>query len=274
MARLTRIALGVIVPMVLLLYLIQDKLIYHPRPYPAAMVIPAEIEALPYATAQGQQLAFYRGPAAPERMWVVFGGNASLALEWYHLIAEAKDPSAGFLLIDYPGYGTCGGKPSPSTMRANADGALAALAERQGRPLADLERHLRVLGHSLGAGVALDFARGHPCERAVLVAPFTSLRDMAWRTVGWPLNWLLKANLDNRARIRELLARESPPGIVIYHGDADEVIPVAMGRELARLFPAIVYHEARGSTHNRINDDQRPALLAEISLPDTAVHGP
>jgi pimeloyl-ACP methyl ester carboxylesterase len=39
--------------------------------------------------------------------------------------------------------------------------------------------------------------------------------------------------------------------VTIVHGDADEVVPVAMGRALAQAFPAMItYHELSGATHS------------------------
>jgi pimeloyl-ACP methyl ester carboxylesterase len=41
--------------------------------------------------------------------------------------------------------------------------------------------------------------------------------------------------------------------VTIFHGTADEVIPVSMGRELAAAHPGVVtLHEAAGQDHNFI----------------------
>ena len=46
------------------------------------------------------------------------------------------------------------------------------------------------------------------------------------------------------------------------HGDADEVVPVAMGRALAQTFPAMItYHELPGVTHNLL--ERAAPLLAQ-----------
>src|SRR5690606_8547888 len=85
---------------------------------------------------------------------------------------------------------------------------------------------LGVVGHSLGAAAALQFAAEHPVDRVVVVAPFTSTMDMARRMVGPIFAHLLHHRFDNRARLRELAARETPPRVLLLHGDNDPVIPV------------------------------------------------
>jgi pimeloyl-ACP methyl ester carboxylesterase len=255
--------LSVIAVGVLLLFLFQDKLIYMPHPY-ASAVLPPGFEALRFTTAEGEQTAYARIPTGvPARICVLFGGNAALALDWASLVDEARDPEAAFLLIDYPGYGACAGKASPATIDAAAEGAFVAFAARLGESPVRLEQRLRVFGHSLGAAAALQFACAHPVDQVVLVSPFTSLRDMARRTAGWPLCWLLRHNFDNRARLRELATRPRPPRVVIIHGDADQVVPIAMGRELAALVPGSAFHAIPGADHNTVVDhvaDLLPAL--------------
>ena len=250
---------------VLLLFLFQDKLIYLPHPY-ASGALPPGIEALRFTTAAGSQTAFARvptgSPTTITRVCVLFGGNAALALDWAGLIDELHDPRAAFLLVDYPGYGACDGKASPATIDAAAEAAFIALADRLGETPAALEPHLSVFGHSLGAAAALQFACHHPVQQVVLVSPFTSLRDMARRTAGWPLCWLLRANFDNRARMRELASRQQPPRVIVVHGDADEVVPIAMGREIAALMPGSTFHAVHGADHNSVVDHVSALLVA------------
>jgi pimeloyl-ACP methyl ester carboxylesterase len=250
-----------IIPL-LALFWFQDRLIYFPQPYPPN-AMPKGFEALRFATASGQQTAFlHRAAGRPARVWVMFGGNAALALDWVDLVAAMKDPEAAVLLVDYPGYGACEGKASPRAIGESSEAAFVAFAAALGESPLALESRLHVLGHSLGAAAALQFAVNHSPERVVLLSPFTSLRDMARLSVGWPLCWILKGNFDNRARLRELAARPRPPKVTILHGEADEVIPVAMGRELAGLVPGASFRALPDMDHNSIVADSSDLLQA------------
>ena len=234
--------------------------LYHPHPYRAnyRQLLSTGVIELPFKTNAGRQTAFYVPPhnwlGAPDRIWVVFCGNGSLALDW--LPVTARDQSAGdaFLLVDYPGYGKSEGWPNIPNTRSAADGALVALAARLGVESTSLEPRLDTMGHSLGAAVALDFASHHPqVRRIILLAPFTSLREEAAFFVGSPLSHLLKANYDNRAALRQLAQRRPPPRVVIFHGLQDGMIPSGMGRELAAEFPDFVtFRGIPEATHDSV----------------------
>lgn len=240
-----------------LLVLAQRRLIYFPRPYPADLPPAANTVPLEFSTEQGRQTAFYLPPAQspPDgriNLWLVCGGNGSLALDWLELLTDFPEPAAAFLLLDYPGYGRCQGRPGPEAITESIDLALAALAARLGQPVGELTGNLKVLGHSLGAAAVLLHAGRRPVRQMVLIAPFTSLRDMATMLVGPLLSRTLLHDYDNRARLREVLARDVPVPITIIHGSHDKIVPAAMGRELAALSPRIVYHEIDRGDHNYI----------------------
>ena len=243
-----------------ILFFGQHKIIWYPHPYGPTykLALPKNAVELNYTTSQGKQCAFYLPPPAasssgPERVWVLFVGNGSLALDWTDFAASDPDKRDGFLLIDYPGYGRCEGSAEPENIEESADHAVATLAGHLQMQPEELETKLNVFGHSIGAAAALQFAAHHPVRRVILLSPFTSLRDMARRAIGWPLCWLLRHNFDNRARLAELAARPSPPQVTIFHGTEDTMIPMKMGRSLASMFPKIAtFHEVPGATHDSI----------------------
>src|SRR5690606_23658858 len=92
----------------------------------------------------------------PATLWILFSGNASLALHWTDVVRKAPDTNAGYLLIEYPGYGESEGKPNPSTIAEATEAAIVALAEHFNVDQSILEgRKIRLLGYSLGAAIAL-----------------------------------------------------------------------------------------------------------------------
>jgi pimeloyl-ACP methyl ester carboxylesterase len=277
---------GFLVLIVALLLGCQRRLIYFPRRYAPdelRLARGALIE-VPYTTAAGRQTAFYVPPREggddpgsarggdvkregvgerPDRLWVVFGGNAAQALSWLDFVEAYPDKRTAFLLVDYPGYGVNAGRPTRASI---VESGVAALAAARGQFKFDAATSpsvsLGLLGHSIGAAAALELAVRDRPDRIVLVSPFTSMMAMARRSVGWPLCRLLFDRFDNEARLAELAARSPRPAVVILHGTADDIVPRRMGEALAAAYPGwIVFHPVLGGDHNWIIDAHRDAIF-------------
>jgi uncharacterized protein len=247
---------GGVALLALLLFLMQDQMIYHPRPYALAVLqqLPTGLVAL--RDREGSLVGFYRPPhdgGTPTRLWLCFGGNGDQALRWDDFAEAHAQPGTGFLLLEIPGYGACAGKASPATILSTNERAVALLAEHLALDLAEIHRRTGAVGHSLGAAAALQYAAKYPLRRLVLISPFTSMTAMARRSVGWPLCELLVHRFDNHARLSEIAAVGLPPTTII-HGDRDGLIPVAMGRTLAESQPGIHFTVIVGAEHNDVLD--------------------
>src|SRR3954465_10265375 len=87
---MARMLVFLAIALVLLLLSCQSRLMYFPRPYGRAIVWDLEQrkgKQIEYTTSQGQQVAFYLPPrvdatADPAFLWIVCGGNGSLALDY------------------------------------------------------------------------------------------------------------------------------------------------------------------------------------------------
>jgi len=257
--RLLRLLAVVILTPVILLLGCQSSLIYHPNPYRAeyeTMLRGAKGERVTFTTSQGRQTAFYIPPRTvtkglPRTIWMCFGGNGSLALDWLHFTGT-WDENFACLLVDYPGYGDCEGRPTPGRIRESGKAVFEALARHLQASAADLKPRLAVLGHSLGSAAALMAAEDLDVRRGVLISPFTTMTDMGRIVLGWPLCHLNLHRFDNRKTLRRIAARGGAK-FIFFHGTADEVIPVHMGRELAASQPdAVTFHEVPGAHHNDI----------------------
>lgn len=254
------------------------RLMYFINRYPGSYrsYLPPDTLEIPFQTRSGRQVAFYVTPRLepgrpPARLWMVFGGNGALALGWLPLLRDAPDPEAGFLLLDYPGFGVCEGIPSRATIRESSEKALMALAEHLGVAPASFEGRLSLLGHSLGSATALQFAPAHRIERIVLLAPFTTVVAVAERMVGWPLCYFVPDRYDNEARLAEVSKLVPRPAVAIIHGARDSVVPVEMGRRLTSQYPAwIAYHEVALADHNSLLGRDRAAVLPLLDGHDPA----
>ncbi|MEO5915744.1 MAG: hypothetical protein ABIS50_16030 [Luteolibacter sp.] len=275
--RLVRLALVlvslILIPM-LLLVACQSKLIYFPRPYGPDTVKEWRQSTggkiIEYQTSQGRQRAFLQGNLkSPRNLWIVCGGNGTVALDWAEWLQTHAPAEDAWLLVDFPGYGDCKGSPTPGRIRENLTTAVPlALREIgwQGTPSA----RLRFFGHSLGSAACLIAASEFKIQRGVLIAPFTSTMAMSRVVTGLPVGFLVWHRFDNAARLAELAARGSGEAI-IFHGSDDESIPVTMSRTLAADRKDIVrLREISGGRHNDIQEKNAEAVaeaLREIGKP-------
>ena len=247
-----------LVGFVALILFFQDRFIYFPTRYSPAQLRAAKIagvQEIKFRTSQGNQTAFFwqnqEADKIPQNLWLVFGGNGDVALAWMELIRCFAVARTGYLLIDYPGYGVCEGRPNPQTILENSEHALQTL-------LAEKAWHreaagIGVFGHSLGGAAALQFAARNKVRRIVLVSTFTTMDEMVQRQIRFPLGHLLQHRFDNLGCLKSILLQNPVPEIYIFHGAIDEIIPSKMGQALAELDPArIHYCEIPGANHNEI----------------------
>lgn len=233
----------------LVLDLVLHAFLFHPS---RGEVPPAAIaETVRYAASDGTELEGYwvaaAGPA--RRTVVVFHGNADAAsngVPWARALAAH---GADVLLAEYRGYGRSEGAPSAQGIERDAEGAIRYLREERGVPL----ERLVVQGHSLGGAAAITALAGpaNGCAGGIVLSTFTSLHDMAVAVLGAPLTYLVRDGyaLDSAARAPHV---RSP--ILHVHGDADEVVPYALGQRLDALFPRSRFVTIPGGRHDVWND--------------------
>ena len=272
--RLLRLAIVLIslflIP-VLVLVGCQSKLIYFPRPYGPDTVAQWQKSTggkmINYQTSQGRQCAFLQGNLkSPRNLWIVCGGNGTVALDWSEWIEANAPKDDAWLLVDFPGYGDCKGSPSPGRIRENLTISIPLALREIGWKETPSSR-MRFFGHSLGAAACLMAASEFKIQRGVLIAPFTSTMEMSRVMTGLPIGFLVWHRFDNAARLAEMAAR-GPGEVIIFHGSDDESIPVAMSRTLASQRKEVVrLIEIPGGRHNTIqqtNTQEVAEALHEI----------
>lgn len=265
--KIFRIVAVVFIAVHATLYFAQRRLVYHPRPYSSPNYL-KDSEALrphvlEYSIEAGKQLAYYIPPAnavdpteKPKTLWVCFGGNGSRAMGWKNTIEEINVPDYAYLLIEYPGYGANEGSPNIEAIRKSSQKAYATLCDYLKIKTDDPDVQLNILGHSLGTATGLQFADSHPVANIVLAAPFSSIADMATRSYGPTVTYLLTERFDNINILQNLLRRDKRPAVYIVHGVNDNIIPVSMAQTMAKEFSEIItYKESPTADHINITND-------------------
>ncbi len=253
-----KIAAGVAIGLPLVIYLVQDKLLFFPqRPDDARRADIARrfphAKSVSIDAADGTRLHAWwvtLDATSPGPLVIYFGGNAeevSWMLEDIGDPASGITPGIGWLLIDYRGYGASGGAPSETALVADA---LAWYDHATRQPGVDRAR-IFVFGRSLGSGVAVQLAAQRALRAVVLVTPFDSLAAVAKRHYRFlPVDWMLKHRFESDARAGSIDA----PLLAVLAG-RDEVIPPAHGERLLAAWRG-PKRETRiaGASHNDIQD--------------------
>ena len=250
----TALALG----LPLLLYFLQDRLIFHPQPLPEArraLIAQrfASAESLFIRAADGTRLHAWHVRAPPGAPLVIyFGGNAE-EVSWMMAQAAQRAPGTGWLLVDYRGYGSSEGAPSESALSADAlqwhDHASQQLQSKD----------IVIFGRSLGSGVAVHVAAARPVSGVILVAPYDSLVEVAGHYYPFlPVSWMLKHRFDSAERASKIVVP-----LLCLVAARDEVIPIVHSK---RLYDAWAgpkrWVELPGAGHN--STDEAPVFWEAI----------
>lgn len=247
----------------------QSRILYYPRSYSAGVTEEWREKTagkpIDFTTSQGEQRAFLQGNLkSPRNLWIVCGGNGTVALDWSDWIAAHAPAEDAWLLVDFPGYGDCEGKPNPGRIRESLRMVVPMAAESVGLSSTPDASRLRFFGHSLGAATCLIAATEFDIRQGVLVSPFTSTMEMSRVVTGLPVGFLVTHRFDNEARLDEIIAR-GPAKVVILHGSDDEVIPVEMSRKLAQGRENTVrLVEIPGARHNDIAQTNPEELVRAL----------
>lgn len=186
----------------------------------------------------------HRAARSPGLLW--FYGNGETIGGIWPVIRDFQPTNAALLVVDYPGYGASEGRTSEAGIYETGDLAYSALASH---PDVD-PRRVYVYGRSLGSAVATHVAATHDVAGLILESPFTSARAMAARHYAIFPRFLVRLGLDNIGRMPSIHC----PSLV-FHGTADMLVPMKMGREVAAAAGGPVeFVMIEGAAHNDTYD--------------------
>ena len=172
-----------------------------------------------------------RNVDAPAPAFVFTHGNGELIDHWLDAFADVPDWGIGALLVEYPGYGRSGGRPSEGSIARTMAAAYDHLALR---PEVDAGR-IVAWGRSLGGAAACSLVSQRDVAALILESTFTGVRPLARR---FGLIGPLVRDPFYNLPIVEAFAGP----VLVLHGEHDSIVPVAHGRALAQAAPAAELH--------------------------------
>jgi alpha-beta hydrolase superfamily lysophospholipase len=231
------VAAVVMVVLMAALWVLQDRMLYHPRTRgPAAARGLASEAGLTVISDRDGRILGYRsrrtadgtaaaaGTDTATATVIIFHGNAGDALDRVHYVRALGQRGYEVILAEHPGYGPRSGEHSQASLvRAGTD-----LVRRIGE---EGQQRLILWGESLGAavvtGIARDTAPGDPDLLAglVLMTPWNNLPDLAAEHLGrqlpfLPIRWLCRDAYDSGDHLTGW-----PKPVLFVVAEEDEVIP-------------------------------------------------
>lgn len=184
----------------------------------------------------GETIGFAREVPDPRNVWLMLHGNGGQAADRTYAMF-AFDAADSVYILEYPGFGQRGGKPSRRAFDVAAREGYADLRARfPGKPLC-------IAGESIGSGPAAMLSREMPApDKIVLVVPFDRITDVAHDHVRWlPVSLILMGTWDNVEALKDYRGR-----LEIFGAEKDEVIDVRHARALAASVPGAEFHLIAG----------------------------
>ena len=184
-----------------------------------------EYEEVFFTTSDGVTLHGWYLPGTGDVTWLWFhgnGGNISHRVEELALFRHLLGVNQ--FIFDYRGFGRSPGTPSENGTYQDSKAALNYLLSRSDLAPAKIV----YFGRSLGSAVAVELASRKEPLALVLVAPFSSISDMAKVAFPFtPFHMFVRGRYDSVARIRSI---HRP--LLIMHGDQDTTVPLSQGKKL------------------------------------------
>src|SRR5438552_15324587 len=189
-----KIVLGVAVGVPLFVCLIQERMLFFPRPLESRPAPRPNVEEVSIVAADGVKLRGWlvKGDGTPAPLVIYFGGNAE-EVSW---LVDLADQFAGWslLLVNFRGYGESEGKPGEKEL---LDDGLVIYDYAKGRREADSQR-IVAMGRSLGSGVAVHLAAHRVLRGVILVSPYDSIVEVAKRHDPFlPVSLMLRHRFDS-----------------------------------------------------------------------------
>lgn len=185
---------------------------------------------------------FYYLESSADEVIIYYHGNAGSACDRGTLRPFFENFGWSVIFAEYAGYSDDKRRPSKELIFEDVRNINSFVDQRYGR--------VTIYGQSIGSGAASYHAAIGDVDTLILVAPFSSLKDVAQSKIKiYPVSLLLTENYDNIRALEDYEGR-----VIIFHGDADHVIPYRFSLQLFEKIEAQQkeYFLIEGKGHNDI----------------------
>ncbi|WP_341226415.1 alpha/beta hydrolase [uncultured Arcticibacterium sp.] len=203
-----------------MLYLIQDFVIFRANPLPEAYQFKFEQPFVEknYTAADGTEVNTLFFPTSQKSKGLLFNnhGNRRNLSRWGRSAEQFTSLGYDVFFYDYRGFGKTKGKPSEENIFSDS----AFLYEEMKKEYS--EDSIIVYGRSLGSGVAAKLAAENNPKMLILESAYYSMAEVGKMHLPiFPYKLLIKHPFDTGSRIDKVKC-----GVKLIHGTEDRLIPV------------------------------------------------
>jgi uncharacterized protein len=253
LAMIAARVLVVLVAMVLLLRLLENRFIFFPEkissrtplpPTPGFILESTWLQSVDGVRVNGWLITPQSPTSSPRTTVLYFHGNAGSMFDRTERLLSLAAQGFCVFAIDYRGYGWSGGSPSEAGLYRDAAAAYEYLIQ---------QRHvdpgsLFFYGESLGTAVAIELALDHRSGGLILESPFTSFEEIGkahYFFIPGFVYYFMSNDWNSLHRIRRL----NIPKFIV-HGDRDKVVPFDQGHRLFEAAPPPkTFYPIHGAAH-------------------------
>ncbi|HVK96836.1 MAG TPA: alpha/beta fold hydrolase [Flavisolibacter sp.] len=180
-------------------------------------------------------------------------GNAGSLKTWGDVANTYTDLNYDVFILDYRGYGKSAGSiSSEEQLYVDIQTAYTEMKKRYN------ENKIIILGYSIGTGPAAKTASVNQPRLLILQAPYYSLTDLMKQLYPVLPTFILKYKFEN---YKYLQGCKMP--VVIFHGDADEIIPYKSAIKLNEVLKSTDrFITLQRQSHNGMTEN--PEYLTEL----------
>ena len=234
----------------ILLYYLQEKILFHPERLPADYVFSFDqkFEELKIPVNNSDTvslLKFYPADTAARGVVLYFHGNKKNVEHYARFVPSFTSKGYEVWMPDYPGFGKSTGERTEQKLYSLAYELHKMAAVKF--PAA----HIIIYGKSLGTAIAAYAASVKPCKMLILETPYYSVPSLFG---SYAFMYPASVMSNYKLPTYEFLADVKAP-VAIFHGTGDWVVPYRSGVRLKKMLkPNDVFIKIPEGSHNNLSE--------------------
>ncbi|MFK5972555.1 MAG: alpha/beta fold hydrolase [Flavobacteriaceae bacterium] len=242
------IVIGLYIIISILLYFLQDFLMFKPEKLPKDFQFYYENQEIEEYNIETRDGAIINGlrfrTENPKGIVFYLKGNSKSIKGWGKFAVDFTRHGYDVLMVDYRGFGKSTGRRTQKAIKRDLQMVYNKIKENAP------EKYIILYGRSLGSGFAAKLASMNNPRMLILDAPYYSLSKIAKRYIPFmPLSILIKFPMPTYKWLRYV---NCP--IHIIHGTDDKLIPYRTSVKLSKIKPkTTTLHTVIGGGHKNLN---------------------